>query len=130
MAHESVARSGAMSSNTAASSGSAMMPRELNDDEQFVRRFSLTPRESTTAAAATVADRLADRLLDMRQSVIVASSTAATEQRQQQRSSLADIFTTETAAAAVWPPGGAESVGASPRSAGVGVVFSAFLNPK
>jgi hypothetical protein len=115
MAHDAVAGSNAVASG-GSGGGGRVMPRELNDDDLFVRRFSLTPRESTAAAAAsTVADRLADRLLDMRQSVIVTSAAAAS----QQRTSVADIFTTEASAAVAWrPPGGAESVGASPRSAG------------
>ena len=79
------------------------LPRELNDDDHFVQRFSLTPRDTTAAASYT--ERLTERLADVRQSVIVASSA---------QRGIADIF--NAGAEAAWPPG--ESVAASPRSAG------------
>ena len=75
------------------------LPRELNDDDHFVQRFSLTPRDTTAAASYT--ERLTERLADVRQSVIVASSA---------QRGIADIFN----AGAEVP----ESVAASPRSAG------------
>ena len=80
------------------------LPRELNDDDHFVQRFSLTPRDTTAAASYT--ERLTERLADVRQSVIVASSA---------QRGIADIF--NAGAEAAWPPG-AESGAASPRSAG------------
>ena len=83
------------------------LPRELNDDDHFVQRFSHTPRETmTTTAAASDTERLTERLADVRQSVIVASSA---------QRGIADIF--NAGAEAAWPPG-AESVVASPRTAG------------
>ena len=103
MTHETLAV--ASSSNSINPLG-RHFPRELNDDDHFVQRFSLTPRDTTTTtAAASYTERLTERLADVRQSVIVASSA---------QRGIADIF--NAGAEAAWPPG--ESVAASPRSAG------------
>ncbi len=86
-----------------AASAAAAVPRELND-ELFMQRFSLTPRDS-----AAYSHRLAERLTEMRQTVIVASNAAKGEAVR-----VTDLLS--AAPGEAWA--GADSVAASPRSAG------------